>query len=85
MPFEPTYNGIPIFRCQTPKSKFRFSASFIGLSYEMLEAARWRGYRNDEFQELEIEEQALIIAHYRIDSQIRAIIEHENEKASRRK
>jgi len=51
----------------------------------MLEAARWRGYRNDEFQELEIEEQALIIAHYRIDSQIRAIIEHENEKASRRK
>lgn len=54
------------------------------LNYEMIEAARWRGYKNNEFLELDIEDQALIIAHYRIDAQIRAIIDYEQEKASRK-
>lgn len=51
----------------------RSGARYGGL-YETMEAARWRGYKDEEFASLSTFEQARIIAHYRVHHQLEAVI-----------
>jgi hypothetical protein len=63
-PFNPTYKGRPLFHesLDPPAGFFQFESS-----YEMLRAARWRGYTWEAFDLLESDQQALVIAEYRIE------------------
>ena len=40
-------------------------------------AARWRGYKDEEFELLPVTAQARIIAAYRLDSQIQGVLAQE--------
>lgn len=64
------YAGKPLFHpsLDPPDGKFGYAAS-----YELLRAARWRGYRWAEFDALDTDEQALIIAEYRIELRYQAV------------
>lgn len=59
-----------------PRSKLR-----VGALFEWEEAAHWAGYKWEEFQELDGEEQSRIVAHYRTHFQIDAVLEQERIKA----
>jgi hypothetical protein len=41
--------------------------------YELLRAARWRGYSFEQFDALESDQQALIVAEYRIEMRFLAV------------
>lgn len=41
--------------------------------YELLRAARWRGYTFDQFDSLDSDTQALIVAEYRIEMRFLAV------------
>ncbi|KPV48012.1 hypothetical protein SE17_40355, partial [Kouleothrix aurantiaca] len=56
-----------------PAGKIRYSAE-----YELLEAARWRGLTWQDFDALEGDDQALIIAHYRTAQRLAAVDAWEN-------
>lgn len=51
----------------------------------MLEAARWRGYEWEVFEDLETDRQALIIAHYRTHHQLAAVEAWANRPKDSRK
>jgi hypothetical protein len=52
--------------------------------YEWREAARWAGYRYSEFESLEGDEQARIVAHYRIRHQIDAVLAEDQQRRMKR-
>jgi hypothetical protein len=47
-------------------------------------AAQWGGYKMEEFEALEGERQAFIVAAYRSDQQIKAVLDNEQVKAMRK-
>lgn len=69
-PFNPTYKGKPLFSpaLDPPSGAFGFAAE-----YELLRAARWRGYTWEQFDLLESASQALVIAEYRIEMRYQAV------------
>lgn len=50
------------------------SGARYGSLFEILEAARWRGYSDQAFGDLSPFEQARIVAHYRCHMQLEAVI-----------
>lgn len=50
------------------------SGARYGSLFEMMEAARWRGYKDEEFAALSPFEQARVVAHYRAHHQLEAVI-----------
>ena len=53
---------------QIPRSQIEYSDSF-----GWLEAARWRGYTNEQFADLDGDEQARIVAQWEVSMQIDAV------------
>lgn len=68
-PFRITFRGRDIFSIRVPRSGARYGSLF-----ESMEAAHWRGYKDEEFAALIPFEQARIIAHYRCHFQLDAVI-----------
>lgn len=68
--FNPTYKGRPLFHesLDPPPGLLHFDAS-----YELLRAARWRGYPWGQFDSLDSDTQALIVAEYRIEMRYQAV------------
>jgi hypothetical protein len=64
-----TFRGRDIFDIRVPRSGAKYGSLF-----ETLEAAKWRGYTDQEFAALSAFEQARIIAHYRCHFQLEAVI-----------
>ena len=62
-----------------PRSKARYSPLF-----EALEAARWRGLSDAEYDALAVDEKARVLAHYRVHTHLRAVVEWEQAKELRR-
>jgi hypothetical protein len=62
----------------------RSGASFSE-TYEWEEAARWRGYKWEEFEELDGERQSRIVAHFRVHHQLEAVISHEQNREAKRR
>lgn len=50
------------------------SGARYGSLFERMEAAHWRGYKDEEFDRLEPFDQARIVAHYRCHFQLEAVI-----------
>lgn len=50
--------------------------------YEWMEAARWAGYKyhSDEWEELDGDEKAQVVAQYRIHQQTESVIAHYRRK-----
>jgi Tfp pilus assembly protein PilN len=63
-----------------PRSKARYSALF-----EALEAARWRGLTDPEYDALSLDDKARLIAHYRTATRLEAVAAWEQAKELRRK
>lgn len=63
-----------------PRSKARYSALF-----EALEAARWRGISDAAFDALTRDEQARLLAHYRVSTRLEAVVAWEQAKELRRR
>lgn len=77
----PTYKGRSIFEYRAPRSGLQYSGDL-----EWRLAARWGGYKYfDEFLELDGRRQSDIVATYRCEMQMGAIVAHEQAKAMRRK
>lgn len=57
-----------MFKIAVPRGKLR-----ISLLFESLEAARWRGISDQDYDTLPIEDKARLIAHYRTHMQIQAV------------
>jgi hypothetical protein len=66
--FSPKYRGRDLFTWPVKRSKADFS-----LDYERLLAARWAGYDWQSFQKMEGNDQAEIVAAYRIEQRISAL------------
>jgi len=64
-----TFRGRDIFQIRVPRSGAKYGALF-----ELMEAAHWRGYKDEEFAILTPFEQARIVAHYRAHHQLEAVI-----------
>lgn len=64
-----TFRGRDLFSIRVPRSGAKF-----GSLYERMEAAHWRGYKDEEFDRLSTFDQARIIAHYRCHHQLDACI-----------
>ena len=62
-----------------PRSKARYSGLF-----EALEAARWRGISDVEYDTLTRDEQARLLAHYRVSTRLDAVVAWEQAKELRR-
>lgn len=67
-----TFQGRDIFRCALPDGDVGFSRVF-----ETILAARWRGYKDEEFEELPPESQARIIAAYRVATRLESVLAHD--------
>jgi hypothetical protein len=69
-PFNPTYQGKPLFSesLDPPSGAFGFAAE-----YELVRVARWRGYSWEQFDALDSDSQALIVAEYRIETRFAAV------------
>jgi hypothetical protein len=53
--------------------------------YELLRVARWRGYSWEQFDQLESDQQALIIAEYRIEMRFLAVDQYAQSLKSKSK
>jgi hypothetical protein len=49
--------------------------------YELLRAARWRGYQWEDFDRLEVDDQARIVAEYLTEARIAVVRSYEKPKA----
>lgn len=52
-------------------------------SFSWLEAARWRGYTNEQFADLDGNEQARIVAQWEVSTRIEAVISYFTHKRKR--
>lgn len=73
------YKGKDVFKWRTPRSGFRYD---ITLDWEL--AAHWRGYSREAFSELDGDEQARIVALFRIHHQMEAVLAKVRADAERR-
>lgn len=71
--------GADLMQVYVPRSKARYSALF-----EALEAARWRGLTDAEFDALDRDAQARLLAHYRVSTRLEAVAAWEQAKELRR-
>lgn len=69
-----------VFSYRVPRSGASYDPTF-----EWEEAARWRGYKSEEFALLDGEAQSRIVAHYRAAMQLEAVITNEQRKAAGRR
>jgi hypothetical protein len=74
-----TFKRRPIFEYRVPRSGISYSREF-----EWREAAHWAGYLWEEFCELDGDDQAAIIAHYRAHLQLEAVLAQDQERRNRR-
>lgn len=68
-PFEATYRGKDIFKIRVPRTGMAFSGY-----YEWCEAARWAGYTREAFAQLTGQDQASIVAQFRVHHQMEAVL-----------
>lgn len=68
-PFRATFRGRDIFSIPVPRSGAQY-----GALYEVMEAARWRGLTDAQFDALDADSQARIVAHFRVHHQLEAVI-----------
>lgn len=81
IPFAVRFKGRDIFSYRTPRSGIVFSPFF-----EWIKAAIWAGYHpTDFFEDLEGPDQSLVIAAYRTEMQMTAVVEDDARKESERK
>jgi hypothetical protein len=78
--FRPLYKGRDIFRIPVTKS----GASF-GAPLEWIYAAKFNGFNTMEFLRESLDDQVFMIAAYRVDAQLKAVIEEERAEEMRRK
>lgn len=74
------FEGRDIFKIRVPRNPLDFSEEF-----EWAMAAKWAGYRVKDFEELEGAEQSRIVALYRTNTQLEAVIAHDSQKKAERK
>ena len=70
-----TFRGRDIFDIRVPRSGARFGSLF-----EQMEAAHWRGYKDEDFAALSVFEQARVVAHYRCHHQLEAVIAQQQQR-----
>jgi hypothetical protein len=70
-----TYKNKDVFKWHVPRSGLKYENPML----EWVLAARWAGYRWDEFQSLPGDEQSFLIAAYRISNQIEAVVSHHSK------
>lgn len=73
-----TYRGRSIFAYQLPRSHVRRDPLF-----EQMQAGVWAGVGATGIWQLEGEEQSLIVAAYRCEMQLRALLAHEEVRKAR--
>ena len=76
--FQPRYKRVDLFDWKVPLSGVEYS---VELEWRL--AARWAGYRFDEFQILDGEEQSENVAAYRIAMRIEAVLNMEQARAAK--
>lgn len=77
--FNPKYRGQDVFTISVPRSGIAYSPLL-----EWRLAARWAGYTFEQFTELEGDEQSMIVASYRANNQIEAVLSAEQVKEMKR-
>jgi hypothetical protein len=79
--FQPTFKRVDLFRLHVPRAGVSYAPEL-----EWRLAARWAGYRYiEEFTALDGEEQSAIVATYRIDAYLAAVLTQEQMRESKRK
>jgi hypothetical protein len=79
--YDVRYKGEDVFRYHVPRSGLTFASQF-----EWRLAARYAGMDYDTaFSQLDGDTQSAIVAEYRAVMQMRAVMEYEQQKESRRK
>lgn len=73
------WGATPLFDVYVPRSKAR-----VSLLFEALEACRWRGLTDTEYEALDLDGQARLIAHYRTATRLEAVGAWEQAKELRR-
>lgn len=78
MPFATTLKGKDIHRYHLPRGKIQYS-----MLLEWVFAARWGGYKLEEFERLDSQRQSLILAAYQEEKLINAVLQDSSAKEAR--
>lgn len=82
MGFQVTLGNKDIFKCTTRKSSIRYGNPIL----EWIQAAHWAHYKYfDEFENLPVERQTLIVAAYRTEKQTESALAWRNRPKKLRK